>query len=136
MGKREEEAREAIASLDGTINKIEEYRETAEKEIAAFSSTLHAAVDTRVAVLVSEMQNKGDQLRKTAVKEKGDAEPATVEFREFCFFTEGLLAQGTPHEIAGTHNMVRVGFVALAVLFHLVSISWFCFGWNTGPSQK
>jgi len=107
MGKREEEARKAIATLDGTIDKIEEHRGTAEKEITAFSSALHAAVDARVAVLVSEMQDKGDQLRKTAIKEKGEAELATVQFREFCSFTEGLLAQGTPLEIAGTHKMVR-----------------------------
>jgi len=111
--KREEEARKAVATLDGTINKIEEHRIAAEKEIATFSSTLHAAVDARVAVLVSEMQDQGDQLRKTAIQEKGEAESATVEFREFHFFTEGLLAQGTPLEIAGTHKMVRISFVCL-----------------------
>jgi len=41
------------------------------------------------------------------MNEKGEAESATVEFREFHTFTEGLLAQGTPFEIAGTHKMVR-----------------------------
>jgi len=106
--RREEKARKAIDTLDGTLNKIEEHRSTAEKDIATFSSTLHATVDARVAVLVSEMQTKGDQLRKTAIQEKGEAESATVEFREYHTFTEGLLAQGTPFEIAGTHKMVRV----------------------------
>jgi len=106
--KREEEARKAIDTMDGTINKIEEHRTTAEKDIATFSSTLHAAVDARVAVLVSEMHDKGDQLRKTAIQEKGEAESATVQFREFHSFTERLLAQGTPLEIAGTHQMVSV----------------------------
>ena len=106
--KREEEARKAIDTLDGTINEIEEHRSAAEKDVATFSSTLYAAVDARVAVLVSEMQTKGDQLRKTAIQEKGEAESATVQFREFHSFTRGLLAQGTPLEIAGTHKMVSV----------------------------
>jgi len=106
MTKREEEARKAIDTLDGTIKKVEDHRSTAEKDIATFSSTLYAAVDARVAVLVSEMQTKGDQLRKTAIQEKGEVESATVQFREFHSFTEGMLAQGTPLEIAGTHKMV------------------------------
>ena len=104
--KREGEARLAIATLDGIIDKIEEHRNTAEEDIATFVSTLYAAVDARAAVLVSEMQDKGDQLRKTLVNEKGEAESAAGEFKEFRSFTEGLLAQGTPLEIAGTHKMV------------------------------
>ena len=60
------------------------------------------------AVLVSEMQDKGDKLRKTAIQEKGEAESAGAEFKGFHSFTEGLLAQGTPLEIAGTHRMVSV----------------------------
>jgi len=107
MTKREEDARRAIDTLDGTINKIEDHRSAAEKDIATFSSTLYAAVDARVAILVSEMQTKGDELRKTAIQEKGEVESATVQFREFHSFTEGMLAQGTPLEIAGTHKMVR-----------------------------
>jgi len=105
--KREEEARKTVATLDGSINKIEEYCSAVENEIATFSSTLYAAVDARVALLVSEMQDKGDQLRKTAIQEKGEAESATVQFREFRTFTEGFLAQGTPLVIAGAHQMVR-----------------------------
>jgi len=105
--RREEEARKAVATLDGSIKKIEEYCGAVETEIVAFSSTLHAAVDARVALLVSEMQDKGDQLRKSTIQEKGEAESATVQFREFRTFTEGLLAQGTPLVIAGTHQMAR-----------------------------
>ena len=40
------------------------------------------------------------------MKERNEAESATLEFREFRTFTEGLLTQGTPHEIAGSHKMV------------------------------
>jgi len=104
--KREEEARKAITTLDGTINKVEEHRNTAEKEIATLFASIHASVDARHAQVLQQMQNKGDQLRKTVVKEKGEAESATIQFREFHSFTEGLLAQGTPLEIAGTHKMV------------------------------
>ena len=57
--------------------------------------------------MVSEMRTIGNQLRKTAIQEKGEAESATVEFREFHTFTEGMLAQGTPLEIADTYQMVR-----------------------------
>ena len=45
--------------------------------------------------------------RGTIGYKKGEIESATVQFREFHSFTEGLLAQGTPLEIAGTHKMVR-----------------------------
>ena len=106
--EREEEARKAIDTLDGTITKIEDHRSTAEKDIAAFVSALHATVDARAAVLVAEMQTKGDQLRKTAIQERGEAELATLQFREFHSFTEGLLTQGNPFEIVGTHKMVNV----------------------------
>ena len=53
------------------------------------------------------MQDKEDELRKTAIQEKGEAESARAEFMGFHSFTAGLLAQGTPLEIAGTHKMVR-----------------------------
>jgi len=107
MTKREEEARKAIDTLDGTINKIEDYRSTAEKDIANLFASIHTSVDARHAQVLQQMQDKGNQLRKTAIQEKGEAESATVQFREFHSFTEGMLAQGTPLEIAGTHKMVR-----------------------------
>ena len=107
IAKREEEARKAIATLDGTIKQIEERRSTPENEIATLFASIHAATDARHAAVLQEMQDKGDQLRKTAIQEKGEAESAKAEFRGFYSFTEGLLAQGTPLEIAGTHKMVR-----------------------------
>jgi len=69
-------------------------------------SALHTELDARQAKIIGEMKDKVDLLRKTAGKEKGEAEAATVQFREFRTFTKGLLAQGTPLEIAGTHKMV------------------------------
>ena len=107
IAKREEEARKAIDTLDGTIDQIEERQSTTEKEIATLFASIHAATDARHAAVLQEMQDKGDQLRKTAIQEKGEAESAKAEFRGFHSFTAGLLAQGTPLEIAGTHKMVR-----------------------------
>ena len=105
--KREEEVKKAVDTLDGTINQIEERQSTTEKEIATLFASIHAATDARQAAVLQEMQDKGDQLRKTAIQEKGEAESARAEFRGFQSFTGGLLAQGTPLEIAGTHKTVR-----------------------------
>jgi len=89
--KREEETRKVIDTLDGTIKRIEDHRTAAEKEIAIFVSTLHAAVDARGA-----MQDKGNQLRKTAIQEKGEVESATVQFWEFHSFTRDSLPRELP----------------------------------------
>ena len=107
MTKREEEARKAIDTLDGTINKIEEHRTATEKEIGKVFDAVVASVEQRRVQVLQQMQDKGKQLRQTAIQEKYEAESATAEFREFHTFTEGMLAQGTPLEIAGTHKMVR-----------------------------
>ena len=108
--QREEEARKAIETQDSTINKIEEHRTAAEKEIGKMFDAVAASVEQRRVQVLQQMQDKGNQLRQAAILEKYEAESATVEFREFHTFTEGMLAQGTPHEIAGTHKMVRAGF--------------------------
>jgi len=105
--KKEEEARKAIDTMDGTINKIENHRSTAEKDIATLFASIYAIVDARHAAVLQQMQDKGDHLRKTAIQEKGEAESARAEFRGLHSFIGGLLAQGTPLEIAGTHKMVR-----------------------------
>ena len=107
MGRRQEEATKAITTLDGTIIKIEENRCSAEKEIAEVFDVVAAYLEERRVRVLQEMHTTGDQLRKTAIQGKGEAESATVEFREFHSFAKGLLAQGTPLEIAGTHKMVR-----------------------------
>ena len=107
IAKREKEARKAITTLDGIINQIEERQSTAEKDVAKIFDAVVAFVEERRVQVLQQMQDKGDQLRKTAIPEKGEAESACAEFRGFHSFTGGLLAQGTPLEIAGTHKMVR-----------------------------
>ena len=69
--KREEEAKKAVATLDGTIHQIEERQSTAENEIATLFASIHATVDARHAAVLQEMQDKGDHLRKTVIQEKG-----------------------------------------------------------------
>jgi len=103
VGKKEQKAREAIDVMDKTIKQIEDRGTAAEREIVSFFISLHAELDARQAELISEIS----QVREASVRRKGEAETATVQFREFLSFTDGLLAQGTPLEIAGTHKMVR-----------------------------
>ena len=67
MIKREEEARKAIDTLDSTIKKIEDHRSTAEKDIATLFASIYATVDARHAAVLQQVQDKGDQLRKTAI---------------------------------------------------------------------
>ena len=76
-----------------------------EEEIATLFASIHAVTDARHAQVLQLIQDKGNQLRKTAIQEKGEAESARAEFREFHSFTKGLLAQGTPLEMAGTHKI-------------------------------
>ena len=118
MGKREEEARKTITSLDGTLTLMGRDRQAVEQEIAAVFSSLQSDLDVRHAQVIDEI----DVHWKRIIKDKEEAESATVEFREFRSFTEGLLAQGTPVEIAGTHKMVRVlscWYLILDVVVHL-----------------
>lgn len=106
MSQRVEEAKEAIAAMDGAISQIEDDRTATEKEIDEVIDAVVASAEQRRI----DLKQGIDQMKKTVVKDRGEAESAIVEFREFRVFTEGLLAQGTPHEIAGSHRMVSAGF--------------------------
>ena len=55
------------------------------------------------------------------MKEKDEAEYAAAEFAGFCSFTEGLLTQGTPLEIAGSHKEASGYFSLLSSLSPVVS---------------
>ena len=84
-----------------------------QKEIDQVCDSVVATVEQRR----HDLKQQIDEVRKTTVKERNEAESASLEFREFCAFTEGLLSQGTPHEIAGSHRMVRLVF-SLSFLDH------------------
>ena len=113
MSKKEETAKKAITTMDTTISQIDSRRTATEKEIDQVFDSLAATVEQRRV----DLKQGIDQLWKTVVKERGEAESATLEFREFRTFTEGLLTQGTPHEIAGSHKMVSPTHVLLLFLF-------------------
>ena len=102
MGKKEETAKKAITTMDGTLSQLEKNRTTAEKEIDQICDSLVASVEQRR----HDLKQRIDELRKAVVKERNEAESATLEFREFKLFAERILAKGTPHEIAGSHKMV------------------------------
>jgi len=103
IGKKEQQAREAIVVMDNSIKQIEDRGTAAKKEMASFFTSLHAELDARQAKLTAEIK----KVREASISQKRDVETATVQFREFLNFTDGLLVHGTPLEIADTHKMVR-----------------------------
>ena len=113
MSKKEEAAKKAITTMDNTISQIDSRRTATEKEIDQAFDSIVATTEQRRQEVIQGI----DQLWKTVVKERGEAESATLEFREFRTFTEGLLTQGTPHEIAGSHKMVRRTLIFLLFSF-------------------
>lgn len=100
--KREKAANKAIATMEGTISQIEADRSTAEKKIDQIFDSLVAAVEQRR----QEVKQGAEQEWKKAAREKRDVEAVSQEFREFRAFTEGLLVQGTPFDIADSYEMV------------------------------
>jgi hypothetical protein len=130
--KREKEAKKAITTMDGTINEMDENRTSVEKEINTLCDSVAAAVEQRRIQVIGEIV----KIRETVVGERRDAETAGIEFREFRVFTEGLLAQGTPQEIAGSRKMVSVIVSYIASLFSLLSVFFFPFLFLPDPSQK
>jgi len=111
--RREQEARESVSRLEMVIGSQSDLRTTVENEIAATFAELRAVLDAREALLLGELYAQGDLLRKTASRDKDEVEFAALELRDFCSFTEGLLAEGTPHEIAMSRKQVRARGEAL-----------------------
>ena len=80
--------------------------------------SLKAGLDLRHAQLLGH----ADNVKKMAIKEKEEAEYAAAEFAGFGSFTEGLLIQGTPLEIAGSHKQASG---SLHSLFFFLSFFFF-----------
>ena len=76
-------------------------------------ATLHSDIDLRHAQLLGDVDN----VKKVTMKEKDEAEYAAAEFAGFCSFTEGLLTQGTPLEIAGSHKEASAYLFSSCFLF-------------------
>ena len=82
--------------------------------------SLKAGLDLRHAQLLGD----ADNAKKMAMKEKEEAEYAAAEFAGFSSFTEGLLIQGTPLEIAGSHKQAS-SRLHLFLFFHFLQLSHF-----------
>ena len=100
MNRNEEDAKNAIKTLDTTLRQIEKKQGEVESEMEKIFVSLKAGLDLRHAQLLGD----ADNAKKMAIKEKEEAEYAAAEFAGFSSFTEGLLVQGTPLEIAGSHK--------------------------------
>ena len=124
---REQGAERAISTLEGTVRQIEDCLTATEIEISRVFDLVVASVEHRRTQMIGEMHNKRDQLRKTAMREKGEAESACFEFREFRSFTEGFLAEATPNELEESHKKVSLLFACLFVFPRWTSIFFFFF---------
>ena len=113
LSTREKESRQAIDLMDQAINSIEEHHAIAVKEVASLRTELSRLVDARIDALLGEVEDRYARLRNVTVREKAEGELATVAFREFCSFTEGLLVHGTPLEIAATYAVVNARALTL-----------------------
>lgn len=75
-------------------------------------ASLKQVLEQRQEELLCELESP----KKMTVMEKGEAEAAAAEFRGFCLFAEGLLSQGSPHEIAGSFHETAARKETLAKL--------------------
>jgi len=100
MKANEDDAKKTAKMLKTTLLQIEKKQAGVENDLGEMFATLHSDLDLRHAQLLGDVDN----VKKLAMKERDEAEYAAVEFAGFCAFTEGLLTQGTPPEIAGSHK--------------------------------
>jgi len=131
--KKEKEAKKTVTALDGTIAEISKKNNTAEEGIRAYAEALQADLDHYVASLRSKLSTQQALLNKTVATERERAKAAAVEFREFCTFTEGLLAKGTPAQIALSHSTVRAIVVSNCLPALILKHCW---ATTIGESQK
>ena len=108
IAKRERESEIVLSSLDKLFTTLEADRSAAQSTLAGIFDEIHARVDARHAALLGRLNDTGDSQKKTASQRKRETEQALAEFRGFRKFTEELLAQGSPLEIAGSHEMVCI----------------------------
>ena len=114
MKGNEEESKKDAKALNTTLRQIEKKQGEVENDLGEMFAELHSDLDLRHAQLLGDVDNA----KKVAMKEKDEAEYAAAEFAGFCSFTEGLLTQGTPHEIAGSHKEASAYCSVLYSFFH------------------
>jgi len=119
MRGHEEEAKMTAKVLNTTLRQIEKKQGSVESDIEKAFAALYSDINLRHAQLFGHVDN----VKKVAMKEKDEAEYAAAEFAGFCSFTEGLLTQGTPLEIAGSHKEVRGSCVLFSSLLFFPQLS-------------
>ena len=133
MEQKGEEAKRAAKALDTTLRQIERKQGGVESEMEKAFATLHSDIDLRHAQLLGDVDN----VKKVTMKEKDEAEYAAAEFAGFCSFTEGLLTQGTPLEIAGSHKEASAYLFSSCFLFFSAAVSIpVCSLRHSGSHQK
>jgi len=119
MKGNEEEAKKDAKALNTTLRQIEKKQGEVENDLGEMFAELHYDLDLRHAQLLGDVDNA----KKVVMKEKDEPEYAAAEFAGFCSFTEGLLTQGTPHEIAGSHKEASAYFFSPLLFFLQLSHS-------------
>ena len=118
---REKEAKTGIYSFSESLTTLERDNQTAEEAIRSTFRTLHADLDTRQCELLGSLEEKKHGIKKTTELEKEETEFAFAELKGFREFTETLLIDGTPVEIATSHPVVSVySLLSLSLSFHAI----------------
>ena len=105
---REKEAKAGISSFFGSLTTLDRNSKAAEEEIHSTFRALQADLDARKKQLLGGLEEKKHMIKKTTELEKEETEFAYSELKGFREFTEVLLVEGTPVEIATSHPVVCV----------------------------
>jgi len=115
---REKEAKAGMTLFSGSPEILYQTSKIAEEEIHSTFATLQADLDARKKELLTSLDEKRRVITKTTELEKEETEFAFVELKGFREFTELLLVEGTPVEIATCHNVVGVSSHSFPFCFH------------------
>jgi len=108
MSLREKDAKAGIISFSGSLPSLDRNSKAAEEEIHSTFRALQADLDARKEQLLGGLEEKKRVIKKTTELEKEETEFAYSELKGFREFTEVLLVEGTPVEIATSHPAVCV----------------------------
>ena len=106
--QREKEVKAGITLFSESLTTLERNNKTAEEAVRSTFRTLYADLDARQLQLLGSLEEKKHGIRKTTELEKEETEFDFAELKGFRGFTETLLVEGTPVEIATSHPVVSV----------------------------
>ena len=96
MTKREDIARQAITVFDGALSKIEDFRAAKEKEVAECVALMPAIMDARLAELLQQIHDQGDDMRKRVMKERERQSQPCMNSGSFAFLPGGCSHRELP----------------------------------------